>query len=270
LLFVTVILPVGGSFLITNARFSEREFPDPPEGAEAVSFATTDGVDLGGWWIPAAGERGVIVLVHGLSRSREEMADRAAAIREDGFSTLLVDLRNHGSSADAYTTLGVYESRDVQRAAEYARSRRPEGPLVIWGVSMGAAASLLAARSAAPDAVIAESAFDSFENTVAHHLRQAFGLPAFRMGFAVSDGDVEAAVAALGELPILFVAGEEDWRMPPAIAVRLLEASASPLSRLHVVAGAGHGRAWQTDPAGYLAAVRAFLAGMAPPASTLY
>jgi pimeloyl-ACP methyl ester carboxylesterase len=214
------------------------------------------------------------------------MLDRAEAIRPDGYALLLFDLRNHGASADAHTTLGVHERRDVCRAAAFARSRT-EGPLVIWGVSMGAAAAMLGAGCAVADRVIAESAFDSLRNTVGQHLREGVGLPAFpaadllvgvtglRAGFAVREGDVRAAVAELGELPILFVAGGADWRMPPEISRGLLEASSSPRSRLYIVESAGHGRAWEVDPRGYLAAVRAFLAdgtGPSPtdPAPTLY
>ena len=58
---------------------------------------------------------------------------------------------------------------------------------------------------------------------------------------------------------MLFIAGGNDVRMPPDEARRLYRASANPASRILVVAGAGHGRAFNTDPALYLETVFGFL-----------
>jgi len=281
LLFLLVVLPVGGSFLITNGRF---RFPETsgtlPLGVEEVGFASSDGIRLSGWWSAPEGEtRGMVVFVHGLNRSRMEMLSRAVAVHELGFATLLFDLRNHGQSGEAYTTLGVYESRDVCAAARFARSKSPGRPLVLWGVSMGASSALLGARCAEADAVVSDSSFLSFSETVRHHFGQIFGLPAFpvadllilvtrlRMGFSLRDGDVEAAVGDLADVPVLFVAGGDDWRMPPDLAGSLREASAHPQSRMIVIEGATHGHAFEQDPDGYLGAVTAFFEDVLPPAA---
>jgi len=282
------VIPIGGSFLITNTRF--RPDGDVNAGApfpvEDVRFAASDGIRLRGWWSPREeGTRGTVVFVHGLNRSRLEMLDRAAAIDDLGFSTLLFDLRNHGESEKAHTTLGIRESGDVCRAAEFARSRHPEAPVVLWGVSLGASAALLGARCARADAVISDSSFLSLEDTVRHHFSGISGLPAFpiadllllvtrlRMGFTLADGDVEAAVEAMPDVPIFFVAGGQDWRMPPEIAERLLAASDNRGSRLFLVGEATHGHAFGEDPEGYLGGVAGFLAEVlapAVPAPTLY
>ena len=144
--------------------------------------------------------------------------------------------------------------------------------LAAFGVSMGAAASLLAAAERKDvRAVIADSSFHSIEDTVTHHVKLFFRLPKFplgyellfhlsrRGGFRTEDFDVEKAVRALGERPVLFVAGGRDVRMPPATQRRLYAASASPLSRFVLIDGAEHGAGFHVDPDTYRREVLSFL-----------
>jgi hypothetical protein len=82
LVFFFVLLPVGGSFLITNSHFRYPEKgPRNPEDVgldvEPVEFKTVDSLTLRGWW--SSGESGfpVIIFCHGLNRSRLELLERA-------------------------------------------------------------------------------------------------------------------------------------------------------------------------------------------------
>jgi pimeloyl-ACP methyl ester carboxylesterase len=119
-----VVLPVGGSFIITNSRF---RFPERgPKTPEAVGlsvmpaeFTSSDGIPLRGWWNPGESSKPVIIFCHGLNRSRLELLERAAESSRRGYGVLLFDLRNHGESGRAYTTIGVHESRDVCAARKY-------------------------------------------------------------------------------------------------------------------------------------------------------
>ena len=277
LFFFLVFLPVGGSYLITNSRF---RFPEPgptdPEAlgltVEAVEFTSPDGIPLRGWWNPGQEDRPVLIFVHGLNRSRLELLERGVESVRRGYGVLLFDLRNHGESGEAYTTLGVHESRDVCAAKALVEARSPARSVVLWGVSLGASTALLAARRCPGfEAAVADSSFLSLEETVAHHFRLIFGLPSFpianmmtgltrlRMRFALVEGDVESAVRESPDLPILFIAGDEDRRMPPELARRLHEASANPHRKLLIVKGARHGRAFQIDRDRYLNTVFDFL-----------
>src|SRR5437867_10074235 len=133
-LILFVVLPVGASFLITNSRF---RFPERgPKTPESVGlsvadaeFESSDGIPLRGWWNPGDASMPVIIFVHGLNRSRLELMERAAESRKRGYGVLLFDLRNHGGSGKAYTTIGLFASRDVCDASQCARmkaSGRPE------------------------------------------------------------------------------------------------------------------------------------------------
>ncbi len=272
-----VVIPVGGSFLITNSRFrfTDRN-PIAPESVGLsvtdVEFISPDGVRLRGWWDPGEGNRPAIVFVHGLNRTRQELLERAGEARRRGYGALLFEYRNHGESGDAYTTLGVDESQDVCAAAQFIDGVSPGRKKVFWGVSLGGSSAVLGAnRCPMVGAVIADSAFLSFEETVSHHVGLIFRLPAFpvadlliyltrmRMGFDLQDSNVERAVESLSDVPMLFIAGSEDRRMPPDRAERLYRASANPSSDLLVIEGAGHGRAFRQAPKRYTDAVFSFL-----------
>ena len=267
--FFFVVMPVGLSFLITNSRFRfpERGVKDPDAvglKVENVEFRSDDGISLRGWWNPGDAGKPVIVFVHGLNRSRIEHLERAAESSRQGYGVLLFDLRNHGESGRAYTTLGVAESHDVCAARDFLRRQAAERPQVFWGVSLGASTALLAERRCPGSAaILSDSSFLSFSETIKHHFTLIFRLPSFpianiiiavtrwRMGFRLEDGDVEAAVAEL-DLPILFVAGGADARMPPELAERLASRAVNPATKLLVVPGAGHGQAFAHDREKYL------------------
>jgi alpha-beta hydrolase superfamily lysophospholipase len=271
-----VVLPLSASFLITNNRFRfpERN-PRRPEDAglrvTPVEFRSPDGLALRGWWSAGDETMPVILFCHGLNRSRQEMVERAAESGRRGYGVLMFDFRNHGESENAYTTLGIHEARDVCAARRYVQKIAPGRPQIAWGVSMGASTALLSARQCPGfSAFVSDSSFLSLRETIAHHVGLILRIPPFpvanlitaitawRMNFDPDEGDVEAAVRSLGPTPVLFLAGGEDVRMPPALASRLYEASQSPLKQLVVIAGAGHGRAFETDRQRYLEAVYGF------------
>src|SRR5215510_15669203 len=274
-LVLFLVLPVAGSFLITNSHFHFPERGPTTPGAVGISvlpaeFVSPDGIPLRGWWSPGDPSMPVIIFVHGLNRSRLELLERRADANRRGYGVLLFDLRNHGESSKAYTTIGIFESRDVCAASQWARMRAGLRPQILWGISMGASSAILASKQC-PDfaAIVANSSFLSFRETVAHHLSLLFRLPAFpianlivsvtalRMGFNPDEGDVEAVVRELN-VPIMFIAGTQDRRMPPTLAQQMFAASPNPSKELLIVPGAGHGEAFAADRQTYLNSVYRF------------
>src|SRR5882672_7025334 len=276
-LFFLVLLPVGGSFLITNSHFRYPEKGPREPGAvgltvENVEFKTDDGLTLRGWWSPGESNLPVIIFCHGLNRSRLELLERGGEAHKRGYGVLLFDLRNHGESDRAHMTLGIQETQDVRAASQFVRMKAPGQPQLLWGVSMGAATALLAVRDYGGFAgVVSDSSFPSFRETVEHHVRLLFRIPSFpvadlivwltgvRVHMNPDSGNVEDAVQKFGNVPVLFIAGGADRRMPPGVAKRLYDANQSPLKKLIVVPGAGHGEAFSTNRQQYLEAVFSFI-----------
>ena len=282
LILVYGVVPFLFSRLITAAgtRPMDRKLTETPANLGAtftdVEFSASDGVKISGWLLPSHGKHVTIVYSHGLFRSRRELLARAVDLWKLGYGALLYDSRNHGESGHAKTSLGYFERGDVEGAVKYLK----DGPaaqdrIVLLGVSMGAVADLLAAaETPSVAAVISDSAYLSFDDTVAHHIKLFFHIPAFplanelqyfisrRAGFDAAKMSMEDAVTAIGDRPILFIAGARDKRMPPSIAEKLYDSARNPNSGILIVDGTGtevHGHSYLADPQLYVDRVARFL-----------
>jgi len=279
LLFVFGVIPYGLSYLMTQSAFNlDRGDSETPAiyGAnyKDIEFSSIDGNRLSGWFLENNGKGVTIILCHGLNRSRVEMLRRATDLWCAGYSVVIFDFRRHGKSEGEHRTLGYLERFDVRGAVKHVREAlRPQDKIVLMGVSMGAAASLMAAAETLDvAAVISDSTFLSFEETVTHHAKEFLKLPKFpvvyefllitewRIGLDYEDFDLEKAVEKIGDRPVLFIAGGADRRMPPRIAERLYQVCKSPKKDLLIVPGARHGHAYHTAPEIYLNKVLDFIA----------
>ena len=240
---------------------------------EEVSFQTADGVPLKGWWVPAADAKGTVVMIHGLNRSRLEMIKKVPFVHEQGWNALLFDLRHHGASGGNVSGFGWLERKDAEAAKAYAESRS-RSPVVLWGVSLGAATAVFAAAADPSVAgVVSDSSYRSLPDTVVHHLQLFRGFRwwlrivpnwpvadevVFWMGrrghFDPDAVDIRAAAAHLAGRPCLFVCNSGDRRMPSEIAFEL-KAAAGPQAHVLVVPGTSHGGAYRDGTAAYESAV---------------
>jgi alpha-beta hydrolase superfamily lysophospholipase len=289
-IFLFGVVPWFLTNIITTAQF---HFRDPDDGKtpqsygmefHPVEFHSSDGILLKGWYIPASGEaRGTIIYCHGLNRTRIEMLPMAVFAHSLGYNGLLLDLRHQGESEGAVKSLGYWERLDAEAAVHYALTEEKAArPVILWGVSMGAATALLAAADS-PDvaAVISDSSFLNYTDVIRHHYYLFRGfvrwfppLPSFpiadevihwsawRANFDPVDFDLEKAVMRIGDRPVLFVAVEGDRRMPPSIAQKLYADAQSPLKELVVVPGTRHGEGFKSGNQQYEGAVTHFLASL--------
>lgn len=136
----------------------------------------------------------------------------------------VLDQRNHGLSDPAPTTIGYNEAMDVAAAIRYFRDKYDS--VAVWGLSMGAAASVVAAkRGDRPDLLVAEGLYGSLANAVAVRGRD-MGVPYFPLiplalsyyealsGVDLDEMDMCENIRALSGLPILLVHSAEDSLVP--------------------------------------------------------
>ncbi len=282
-----VVMPCGLSYLLTHAhtRPMDLKLTSTPADFKVpyreVQFEAPEksfsqwgkGVPISAWYLPREKPKAVILYAHGLFRSRREMLERAAWLWKHGYAGLLLDLRRHGNSGGSLSGMGYLERLDIEAAVHFIReSLRLRAPLIGFGVSMGAAAMILAAAET-PEiaALIVDSSFLSFENTITHHLKLFLGLPRFpvgdlliactrwRLGFREGEFDMVRSLQRLQQRPILIIAGGRDRRMPVNVQRRLFESAATAKKTFFVVPEATHGAAYRTDREAYKQAVLGFL-----------
>lgn len=157
------------------AKSSIRMTPD--DEYETIHLSTSNGLQLEGWWIPVPSSKGTVVLFHGYGGSKDSPISEAAYFRQLGYNTLLMDFRGHGNSDGNVCTIGYKEAEDVMLAYNFVQ-QKGEKHIVLWGVSMGAAAILRAVPvyHLQPEKVILECSFATLTDAVKGRMR-AVGIP---------------------------------------------------------------------------------------------
>ena len=281
--FVFLISPLIVSYLVVNAstRPQDQASTDSPgsygNDFSDVEFSNRDGLTLRGWLMEGEEIKPTIILCHGLFRNRREVLERGCALNRQGYSVLLFDFRNHGQSDRKNVSLGFKEQLDVLGAYHFlkkTRTRKGER-FVLMGVSMGAVAAIHAASNCWQDldAIIADSPFQSLQETVSHHANLFLHLPSFPFvnlfvwnltrinGFKAGDLDTVQALKRIDNSPILLMYGKDDRRMPPTAAGRMFEAIPHRNKKIMFFEGATHGAAYRSHRDLYLKTVLDFLEG---------
>ncbi len=134
---------------------------------EDVRFETADHVRLAAWLVPHPQARGTVIFCHGHGRNRGHVAGVLQTLHELRLNVLAFDFRGHGDSGGHTSTFGHREVQDLKAAVAFMSSRCPGQPLVLVGVSLGAAVSLQALREL-PDVkgLWSEGAFARFGHCV--------------------------------------------------------------------------------------------------------
>ena len=176
-----------------------------------------------------------------------------AVAKESGHNVLLIDQRCHGRSEGHTITFGILEKTDVIRWIGWANERFGQVPILLSGVSMGAATVLMVSGCDLPEnvkGIIADCPFDAPTNIIKKVLGQDMGMPVklvyplIRRGGRLygrfdldSDSPVEAVKRA--KKPILLIHGDDDRFVPYPMSANI-HAAAPEKIRFHTVPGAGH------------------------------
>jgi dipeptidyl aminopeptidase/acylaminoacyl peptidase len=242
-----------------------------------VKLLTEDGLHLAAWYVPGDGPD-TLILVHGLGGNRDTMLDMAADLHARNYALVLLDLRAHGDSEGAISTLGVKEVRDIRAAVDFLRAQPEVDPrhIGIYGASLGGAVALLAA-AALPElrAVAVDSTFSSARWLVDHQLQSLLNLPdwfgpllltvgGLEAGISADDAAPAAAAAHLGTRPLLVIHGTEDALFQVKNAYMIYDSASGPKD-LWILEGGGHTAAYSDYRSDFLNRLDAFFtAGLSP------
>lgn len=270
------VLAAGASVGVVGYETAERALQPPRDeprstpqarglAFEDVAFATEDGVDIRGWWIPAGPGAPVVVFLHGYGASKAQSLSVAPFLHRAGYHVLAFDFRAHGASGGSYTTLGLDETKDV-RAAMAWLGGRPEADrdrVALFGWSMGGAAAILAGALPGVRALVADSSFAALDDVIGRVMPAPLAIlcvafATWKVGRSPGEAKPEDAARRL-DLPLLIIQGLDD-DVARASDAEALHAAAKR-SELWLVPDAGHTGARYADPSGYQAHVLGFLRG---------
>ena len=277
--FALVVLFLAGSWFVSSAlvawRLTRRERPcfeeGPPSPAwgtvESVRLATSDGEDLGAWFHPPEGSRPLVVLLHGSGGARSRGSGPVGELVREGYGVLAPTLRDHGDSSGHENDFGWSQRLDVIAAVEFLERRAPGVPIVVGGMSLGAAAAIFAAPElgervagyvlVAPYRDLATACWLRCELYLPPVLDGAayLGLRLWTPLFLEVDPGHVRPIDFVPRFPAgcsaVFLAGERD-RVAPSADVRELAERCAGKTRFEIVEGVGHRGLWKGGRGRYL------------------
>ncbi len=216
----------------------------------AVQIPAPNESPVHGWLVHGQPGDGAVLLAHSMRSNRLEMLSRARFLRDQGYSVLLIDLQAHGETAGEKITFGLRESENIEAAIAFLRNTFPTERIGAIGVSLGAAAIVLAKHNLKLNAVILESLHPTIEEAVDNRLKLHFGsygsvlLPLMlsQLTFYLETStEALSPITRINNLnaPLLIISGTEDVHTTQLETERLYAAASAP-KELWIVPGARH------------------------------
>jgi uncharacterized protein len=223
---------------------------------------TSDGEELGTWFLDGRDDLPSVLVLHGSKGSRLNSVGRGEIFASTGCAVLLISLRAHGDSSGNYHDAGFSARQDVLAAVNFLEARRPGRPVLVMGTSMGAAAAIFAAGALGHrvQGYILESPYQDLKTAVWNrtevYLPPVFshaaymGLRAVGPFFLPNLDEISPLKAISGipnDVPVVILAGTADRLARPSEAQALYRLVAAH-GRLVKFPGAGHHDLPGSDP----------------------
>ena len=202
-------------------------------GARDVVLTTADGLDLGGWFLPAGDDAPAVLVASGNAGHRGDRAPLAAALHRAGLSVLLFDYRGYGGNAGSPDEEGLALDARAARNFLIEDVAVPPGRLFYLGESLGGAVVTELATEHPPAGMVLRSPFVDLASVAAVHY------PFLPVRALLRDRFPLADQLARVEAPTTVVYGGADSIVPPEQSRAVADAAL----RLHdavEVPGADH------------------------------
>jgi uncharacterized protein len=153
---VFIVYPVSESYVVTHTG---RAFVPPVTLGteyEDVSFTTSDGLRLMGWYVPS--KNGAVVISF---PGRKGPQKPARMLARHGYGVLLFDRRGEGESEGDPNLLGWQGTRDIEAAVAYLKTRPEVDAERIGGLGLSVGGEMMLQEAAETDglkAVVSEGA----------------------------------------------------------------------------------------------------------------
>src|SRR3984885_8411083 len=174
-----IIAGVAGVVLCETAPHPLRRPVAPNREAQTVQVSAQDGIDLRAWLFrPDRSNSDAVLILPGFADSRGSQLGLARMFLAHGYIVLVPDSRAHGESGGDLATYGLLESDDVHRWVSWLIAKHDPGHVFGMGESLGGAVLIESLRVEPRfSAIVAESAFSSFERIARDRVAQELPVP---------------------------------------------------------------------------------------------
>jgi dienelactone hydrolase len=254
-----VMLPLSLSYVLTHV--ARGYVPDPELGSayEEVSFRTSDGLELQGWYVPSKNRAAVIAFP-----GRRGPQRPARMLARHGYGVLLFDRRGEGESDGDPNAFGWDGQRDVHAAVEFLKGRPDVDPDRIGGIGLSVGGEMMIQAAAESDGLAAMVS----EGAGIRSMREALAIPETRKqiesalvhavvtpGVALFSNDLpppglDDLAADVSPTPLFLIYADPGQGGEAELQETFYEAAREP-KQLWLVPGAGHTGGIEAQPAEY-------------------
>lgn len=217
---------------------------------------------------------GTAIVIHGYTDNHLCFLNLVKMYRDElGYNVLVPDLHYHGYSEGRAVQMGWLDRLDIIRWIDVAHNIWNDDFMVLHGVSMGAATTMMVSGENLPEyvrAFVEDCGYSSVWDQYKHNLKQMFHLPPFpvltsasivcrnRYGWDFKEASSVNQLARC-DRPMLFIHGDKDDFVPFAHLQKVYDAKTQGYKEMWVAEGSEHAMAYRDHPQEYTEKVRAFL-----------
>lgn len=236
-----------------------------------------DGLRLAARYLPPEeGEpRAIVLMVHGFrANPMKDFSLAACDLTKKGIGLLMITHRAHGESEGDLITYGVRERFDVRGWAKLLYEQFPGVPVLLYGVSMGAA-TVMATAGIAPAnvrGIVADCGYTNMRAIFSEVISRDYHMNPFpvlnaaemmnraREGFGFTDVD-SAAELLKATVPVLLIHGKADGFVPFRMGLEIYNKTKDKIDiDFWPVENADHAVSYACAPAEYAEKLDAFIA----------
>lgn len=252
----------------------EKWYHDVPK--EKVSVKSDEGFSLKAYYIEAPNKSNkTAIIIHGIRGSKTAYPNGAAAkiFYDQGYNLLIPDNRSHGESEGKYIGFGWLDRKDYLHWIDLIiKQNGPESKIVVWGISMGGATTMMLSGEKLPEQVkafVEDCGYSNMEEELTLQAKRLYHLPKWPTvptlsmmskifaGYTYSEADAVKQLSN-NKRPMLFIHGTKDSLIPIYMMDKIYNATQGYKQKL-AIEGAGHLQSIEKNYDLYKSTVKKFL-----------
>ncbi len=205
------------------------------DGGREVALHTTDGLELGAWFVPASAARDTglaVLMAPGNGGNRAGRAVLARELRARGLSVLLMDYRGYGGNPGSPSEDGLARDADAAVAALADLGYPPERTIQL-GESLGTGVVAALQARHRPAGVVLRSPFPALADVGAHHY------PFLPVRLLLRDRFPVLEHLRDSDVPVTVIYGDPDSVVPTELSAEVADRAPGLVERV-VLEGVDH------------------------------